>query len=143
MWLTEKQFGQKEHHNQLSLQVCFLVRVILLLIESLLGVKLTGLAALKIHPNGKFLYVSNRFHDSISTFSINQENGDVSLISNVSCEGKTPRDICISPNGAFLAAANQDSSNLAVFEIRNDGCLKFTGQKFPCLSPACIKFLNE
>jgi 6-phosphogluconolactonase len=84
-----------------------------------------GGAAIRLHPNGEFLYASNRGSDSISVFRIDKEFKKLIQIANHSTEGKTPRDFNIDPSGKWLLAANQDSNSLVVFEInQNDGTLK-------------------
>ena len=79
-----------------------------------------GGAALRIHPNGKFLYASNRGPDTISIFGIDEHSKKLSLIANQSTEGKAPRDFNIDPSGKWLIAANQDSNTLVVFKINQE-----------------------
>jgi len=77
----------------------------------------TTTAAIKIHPNGKFLYGSNRGHNSLATYRIDEATGRLSLIGYQPTGGEIPRDFEISPDGKFLIAGNQDTSNLVVFRI--------------------------
>lgn len=84
-----------------------------------------GGAAIRMHPNGKYLYASNRGSNTIAIFKIDDESNKLALISHQSTEGKTPRDFNIDPTGKWLIAANQDSNTLVVFEINEtDGTLK-------------------
>lgn len=74
-------------------------------------------AAIRLHPNGKLLYGSNRGHDSAAAFSIDQTTGLLTLLSIQSTGGRIPRDFAIDPAGRFLIAANQESGSLIVFRI--------------------------
>lgn len=76
-----------------------------------------GGAAIRIHPNGKFLYTSNRGSETIAIFKIDKVSKQLTLIDFQSTEGKTPRDFNIDPSGKWLIAANQDSNTLSVFEV--------------------------
>jgi 6-phosphogluconolactonase len=98
-------------------------------------------AQTQVHPNGKFLYVSNRGHDSIAIYQVDR-SGRLTYVENVSTGGKTPRNFEIDPSGKFLVAANQDSNNLAVFKIDpKTGRLKNTGNEIRVGKPVCVKFL--
>ncbi|MGB7595413.1 MAG: lactonase family protein [Erysipelotrichaceae bacterium] len=72
-------------------------------------------SAIRISPDGKFLYVSNRGHDSITAFEIKTE-GKLSFIQNISTFGKNPRDFNLSPDGRFVVVANLSSDSLTLFE---------------------------
>lgn len=98
-------------------------------------------AEVQVHPSGKFLYGSNRGHDSIAVFSIDGPSGKLKLVEHQSTRGKEPRNFGIDPSGKFLLAANQNSGNLAVFKIdANTGGLSFLREvKVP--NPVCVKFL--
>jgi len=99
-------------------------------------------AEIKVHPNGKFLFVSNRGHDSIAVFSIDSHTGFLTLVDHFSTQGKTPRNIEINPTGKLLFVANQDTNNIVVFRIGpNDGRLTPTGQTLHVYSPVCLKFM--
>lgn len=100
-------------------------------------------ADIHIHPNGKFLYGSNRGHNSIVIFSINQNTGELDLIGHESVHGDWPRNFVIDPTGKFLLVANQKSNDVVVFKINsNSGSLEFTGINENIPSPVCIKFLK-
>ena len=96
-----------------------------------------------IHPNGKYLYVSNRGHDSISIFSIDNKTGKLNPKGFVHTGGKTPRDFSIHPNGKSLIVANQDSNNLVVFTIDpRSGEIKQNSQTPVTISqPTCVTFV--
>ncbi|MCL6545862.1 MAG: lactonase family protein [Bryobacteraceae bacterium] len=99
-------------------------------------------AEIEVHPNGRFLYGSNRGHDSIAVFSIDASTGTLSLVEHVSTQGKTPRNFKIDPSGNFLLAANQDTDNVLVFRIDpSTGRLSPTGQTVQVGAPVCIEFL--
>jgi len=98
-------------------------------------------AEIAVHPSGKFLYGSNRGHDSIAVFAIDQTTGALTLIEHVSTRGKTPRNFEIDPSGQWLLAANQKSDNIAVFRIDvATGRLKPAGLIEGVPAPACLKF---
>jgi 6-phosphogluconolactonase len=99
-------------------------------------------AEVQVHPSGKFLYGSNRGHNSIAVFSIDPAKGTLTPVEQVSSGGKTPRNFGIDPTGVYLIAAHQNSNNIVVFRIDpNTGRLKVTGQTFELHSPVCVKFL--
>ena len=99
-------------------------------------------AEIRIHPNGKFLFASNRGHDSIAVFSIDQKRGTLTLIGNFSTQGKKPRNFEIDPSGSQIFVANQESGNIVIFHIdQGTGRLTFTGQVLHVDSPVCLKFL--
>jgi 6-phosphogluconolactonase len=99
-------------------------------------------AELQVHPSGKFLYGSNRGHDSIAVFAIDPSAGTLKLVEHVSTQGKTPRNFSIDPTGAYLIAANQASNNMVVFRIdQASGRLKPTGQVLNAYSPVCVTFV--
>lgn len=74
-------------------------------------------SAVKIHPNGKFLYGSNRGHDSVALYRINQDTGLLTMIDIIPTGGRTPRDFEFDPEGNFMIAGNQDSHVLVVFKV--------------------------
>jgi 6-phosphogluconolactonase len=104
-------------------------------------------AEIAIHPNGKYLYTSNRGHDSIALFSIDSHTGDshtgtLTLVDHFPTQGKAPRNFEIDPTGKFLFVANQESNNIVVFRIDpNSGRLTATGQTLHVPSPVCLKFM--
>lgn len=83
-------------------------------------------ADVHVHPGGHIVYASNRGHDSIAIFAVEQKSGRLTLVGHEPTRGKTPRNFALTPDGSLLLAANQDSDNLAVFRIEPDtGCLSF------------------
>ncbi len=103
----------------------------------------TNIAAdLHFTPNGEFLYGSNRGHDSIAIYAIDQETGWLTHIDYTSTQGKWPRGFAIDPSGTFLLAANQNSHNIVTFWIDKDqGRLYPTGYQAQIPDPVCLKFL--
>ena len=99
-------------------------------------------AEIKVHPSGKFLFASNRGHDSIAVFSIDSHAGTLTLVDHFSTQGKTPRNFEIDPTGKLLFVANQDTDNIVVFRIDpHNGRLTPTGQTLHVPSPVCLKFM--
>jgi 6-phosphogluconolactonase len=100
-------------------------------------------AEVQVHPSGKFLYGSNRGHDSISVFSVDSGKGTLTLIEQTPTQGRTPRNFGIDPTGSFLIAANQATHNMVVFRIdKSTGKLTPTGQTVQVGSPVCVKFMR-
>jgi 6-phosphogluconolactonase len=93
------------------------------------------------HPSGKFLYGSNRGHNSIAVFQIDG-SGKVTLIENASTQGRIPRNFAIDPTGQWLLAANQETDNVTVFAInKTSGRLKATGQTLKVDTPVCVRYV--
>jgi 6-phosphogluconolactonase len=100
-------------------------------------------AEVAVHPSGKFLYGSNRGHDSIAVFAIEPAKGTLAPVEHVPTQGKWPRNFAIDPTGAYLVAANQRSDNLVFFRIDPEsGKLTPTGQVIAAPSPACVTFVS-
>ena len=100
-------------------------------------------AEIEVHPSGKFLYASNRGHDSITVFSIDPDKGTLALVEHASTLGKEPRNFAIDPTGTLLFAENQNSNNIVVFRIdQKTGKLTATGKTLEVGQPVCIKFLK-
>ncbi len=95
---------------------------------------------LHITPDGRYLYASNRGHDSICCYKI-LADGAPELINRVPCGGRTPRGFCVDPTGRMLLVGNQESDTIALFSIEEDGniVLRETTD-FP--SPVCIVFFH-
>ena len=99
-------------------------------------------ADVHVSPSGRFLYGSNRGHNSIVVFEINPRTGKLKLVEHVSTEGDWPRNFTIDPSGKFLLVANQRSDNVVSFNIdAGTGRLTPTGHNHPIPSPVCLKFL--
>jgi len=96
-------------------------------------------AEIAVTPSGKFLYGSNRGHDSIVGFAIDQNTGKLNLIEHVPTQGKTPRNFTIDPTGTFLLVANQGSDKIVSFRIdQATGRLKSTGHVAQVPTPVCL-----
>ncbi len=99
-------------------------------------------ADVQVHPSGKFLYGSNRGHDSIAAFTLDPQTGKLTYVENESTQGKTPRNFAIDPSGTFLLAANQDTNNVVVLRIDpKSGSLAPTTASVQVPYPVCVKFL--
>jgi 6-phosphogluconolactonase len=99
-------------------------------------------AEVAIHPSGKFLYGSNRGHDSIAAFAIDAETGKLRPIGHEPTQGKSPRNFAMDPTGTYLLAANQDTGNVVVFRIdAQSGKLQATGHSIQVAAPVCVEFV--
>jgi 6-phosphogluconolactonase len=95
-----------------------------------------------VAPSGRFLYGSNRGHDSIAIFGIDERAGTLSVVGHQPTLGKWPVDFAIDPTGNWLLVANQNSDSIVVFRIDLvSGRLSPTGQAATVSMPACLKFL--
>ena len=74
-------------------------------------------AEVQVHPSGKFLFGSNRGHDSIATYGIDAQTGKLTMVEIEPTQGKNPRNFAIDPTGAYLLAENGDSNTIVVFRI--------------------------
>ena len=99
-------------------------------------------AELVIHPNGRFLYGSNRGHDSLAVFAIDQATGKLTLVERVSSQGKWPRNFTFDPTGKWILCTNHNSNNAVVFRVdESTGKLTQTGQPVEVPYPFCQRFL--
>lgn len=99
-------------------------------------------AEIQVHPNGKFVYASNRGHDSIAVFARDAESGKLSSVQIAPCGGKIPRHFTITPDGKWLLCAHQDSNTLAALPLDPaTGKLGEAKSTTPCPNPICILFL--
>lgn len=100
-------------------------------------------AEIQADAAGRFLYVSNRGHDSIAVFAIDSSKGTLTAVEHVSTQGRTPRNFSLDPTGGYLFAANENSGNVVLFRVnRNTGLLMPTGQVLEVPSPSCVVFLK-
>lgn len=98
-------------------------------------------AEIFVHPAGKFVYGSNRGHDSIAVFAIDAETGALTPVQHSPSGGKTPRNFALDPTGEFLLTANQDSGDLFVYRINPlNGKLSATARDAKVDKPVCIVF---
>ncbi len=100
-------------------------------------------AEIAVHHSGKFLYGSNRGHDSIAVFTIDESSGKLTATERTSTQGKKPRSFSIDPSGHFLFAVNQDTNSLVLFRIdQQTGRLTQEGEPLQVPSPVCVKFVK-
>ena len=100
-------------------------------------------ADVHVSPSGRFLYGSNRGHDSIVIFEINQDTGELTYVAHEPTHGKAPRNFGIDPTGNFLLAANQNSDNVVTFRIDQEkGTLTPTGHVAEVPMPVCVKYVK-
>lgn len=98
-------------------------------------------AEIRVHPTGRFLYASNRGHDSIAAFSLDSDSGMLTAIGHTSTGGQTPRNFNVDPSGRCLLAANQATGNVVVFRIDPEtGALTPTGKEVVVPTPVCVVF---
>lgn len=98
-------------------------------------------AEIEVDAKGRFLYASNRGHDSITVFSIDRAKGTLKTVQNISTGGSIPRNFKIDPTGRYLFAANQKSNNIVVFAVDSKtGRLTPTGKTIDVRAPVCILF---
>jgi 6-phosphogluconolactonase len=99
-------------------------------------------ADIHVHPSGRFVYGSNRGHDSIAIFAIDEGSGELSTIGFVPTGGSVPRGFALDPAGSFALVANQNSDNIVVFAVDvESGYLEPTGEIAGVPTPVCIKML--
>ncbi|MGE5489176.1 MAG: lactonase family protein [bacterium] len=99
-------------------------------------------AEIAVHPSGRFVYGSNRGHDSIAVFAIEASNGTLTPVEHVPSGGSSPRSFAIDPSGEWLIAANRTSDNAVLFRIdRNTGRLTPAGDTVQVGSPVCVLFV--
>jgi 6-phosphogluconolactonase len=100
-------------------------------------------AEVAVHPHGKFLYGSNRGHDSIAMFAIDESTGKLTSLGQHPAGVKTPRHFVVDPTGAWLLAAGQDSNDIAVHRIDPaTGKIEATDISVGVPSPVCLKFVQ-
>jgi 6-phosphogluconolactonase len=104
--------------------------------------RVTGAAEVVAHPSGKFLFGSNRGHNTIVTFAVDANTGWLTPVAHASTQGKTPRHFGVDPTGRWLLAENQDSGTVVVFAIdAATGRLTPTGQTVEVPAPVCAVFV--
>lgn len=98
-------------------------------------------AELRFHPSGKFLYVSNRGHDSIAVYACEPASGRLTAIEIVPCGGKHPRNFALDPSGRWLLCANRDTNNVVLFAVdQKTGKLSSTGNELAVPEAVCVAF---
>lgn len=99
-------------------------------------------AEILVHPSGKFVYCSNRGHDSLAIFSVDPANGQLRLIGHQKTLGRTPRNFGLTPDGTHLLACNQATDSVMVFKVDTEsGLLAPLGAPVEVPVPVCVKFL--
>lgn len=97
-------------------------------------------ASIRLHPNGKFIYASERDSGTISVLRVDENSGRLTYVKSEGAKGETPRDINIDPEGEWLFAANQDSDQIVAFRINKNGTVKYVSHQ-SVGTPTCIAFL--
>ncbi|MEW9700007.1 lactonase family protein [Paenibacillus sp. SI8] len=99
-------------------------------------------ADIHLSGDGRYVYASNRGHDSIAVYAVDRQRGTLSLVQLQATLGRTPRNFALTPQGDYLLAANQDSNSITVFRVDAEtGKLEETGQTAEVSKPVCMKFL--
>ena len=99
-------------------------------------------AEIEVYPNGKFLYASNRGHESLAVFAIDSTNGKISLLEHIPTQGHWPRNFSFDPTNKWLIVTNHNSDNAMVFKVDDkSGHLTPVGNPVPIAYPFCIRFL--
>lgn len=100
-------------------------------------------AEIRVHPSGKFLYCSNRGHNSLTVFSINNATGLLAVVQHVPAMGQSPRNFDFDPSGKWLIVTNHDGNNAVVFSVdQNTGQLKQHGDPVQVHNPFCLQFFD-
>jgi 6-phosphogluconolactonase len=100
-----------------------------------------AVADIHLHPSGRFLYVSNRGHDSLAIFSVDHRRGLLDPLGHAPSGGRTPRGFAIDPQGQFILVANQHSGNIAALRLDpQSGQLFPTDHKISIPQPVCVLF---
>lgn len=99
-------------------------------------------AEVHVSPSGRFLYGSNRGHDSLAVYALDPGTGRMTAKDHQGTGGRIPRHFEPSPDGRWLIAANQDTDNLVVFRLDPDtGRPEPTGETATAGTPVCVRFL--
>jgi 6-phosphogluconolactonase len=100
-------------------------------------------AAVRVHPNGRFVYASNRGADDIAVFAFDEDSGRLTWLENIPTDGKGPRDFALSPEGRWLVVANQDSNSLTSFAVSAEtGRLTRSSGQADLSMPVCVLFAD-
>ncbi|HYC71649.1 MAG TPA: lactonase family protein [Opitutaceae bacterium] len=100
-------------------------------------------AEIRLSPDGRFVYGSNRGHDSIAVFARDARAGTLTLVEIVPCGGRHPRNFNLSPDGRWLVCANRDTNNLVVYRVDpGTGRLSSTGHTAAVFQPVCVLFVE-
>ncbi|MBZ9797346.1 lactonase family protein [Mesorhizobium sp. ES1-4] len=100
-------------------------------------------ADIQTSPDGRFVYGSNRGHDSVVIMAVDQNTGALSLVGNTPCGGATPRHLALTPSGGHLFSANQNADRISIFARDSDsGMLTDTGKAIEIGTPMCVKIVT-
>ena len=100
-------------------------------------------AEIRVHPNNRFVYASNRGHNSLAVFERDLTTGELTRIEVVATGGEIPRNFALTPDGAWLLCAHQETNNLTVFRVDGDtGRLTRTSHTATAPRAVCVLFLN-
>lgn len=100
-------------------------------------------ADIQISPDGRFLYGSNRGHDSIAIIAVDQHSGKLTPLGYNACGGNTPRNIALTPSGRHLFSANQNSDRITIFgRDAETGLLTDTGRTIATGTPMCVRIVD-
>jgi len=103
----------------------------------------TTVADIHFHPSGRYLYVSNRGHNSLAMYRVDAATGGLTSLGFKETHGAIPRNFAISSDGKFLYVANQATDNIVCFRLDEDsGMLSATGAEYAAPSPVCLQFLS-
>lgn len=101
-------------------------------------------ADVHVSPDGKFLYGSNRGHNSVVVYAINPDTGQLTLVQHVSTQGNWPRNFAIDPSGRILLVANERSDNIFTYRIdQNTGQLTASGFSAQVPKPVCLQVVSD
>jgi 6-phosphogluconolactonase len=100
-------------------------------------------AEIAVHPSGKWLFASNRGHDTIAVFSVDAKTGNLAPVGDFPTHGKEPRHFTVDPTGQYLLVENQNSNTIVVFRIDPTGPLTKVSEVTDIASPVCLTFLPQ
>ena len=100
-----------------------------------------SIAEINVHPSGKYVYISNRGHNSVAVFAVDSSQGTLTLLQHQSTGGRTPRHFGLEPDAQRLIMANQQSDNMLVGRIGKDGRLTSSGELVSAPTPVYVGFL--
>ncbi|MEM9944286.1 MAG: beta-propeller fold lactonase family protein, partial [Planctomycetota bacterium] len=96
-------------------------------------------AEIRVHPSGKFVYASNRGHDSVAVFEFDESSGQLNFVEREAVRGANPRNFCLDPTGRWLLVGGRNSNTLTVFEINpKDGSLTYHRKCINVPTPMCV-----
>jgi 6-phosphogluconolactonase len=100
-------------------------------------------ADIHVAPSGRFVYGSNRGHDSLAILAVDPDSGHLTWVGHVSTHGRTPRNFAISDDGSLVLAANQATDNIVPYSVNQEtGELTRTRHDTQCLTPVCLKIVQ-